>query len=290
MEMFGSVEAGSGQTGRQARSDTVTAGKPTSRPVFVVGSPRSGTTAVAWALGQHSRLWTSGEAYLAWHLLGTEPARLCLRSLFEEAAVLGEGSMVTSEQVTTTDLRRAIGSAIHEVFVRHSGGLRWVDHTPVQTLMIDVLAEAFPHAQFVHVLRDGRRVVESMLAFRKAIPTDTSERMRSAGWDPDWMRDVGAAARTWSVYVNHALDFANLHPERVHTVRHEHLRQHPDRSIGSVLEFLSEAPEEGPTDYLQSEAVHPSFAPGADRAGIWTKNAVRTFDREAGATMNRVGY
>ena len=38
-------------------------------PVFIIGSPRSGTSILAWALAQHSRLWTSGEVHILHSLL-----------------------------------------------------------------------------------------------------------------------------------------------------------------------------------------------------------------------------
>lgn len=41
-----------------------------SSPVFVIGSPRSGTTPWPAGLGEHSRLWTSHESYFVNGLYG----------------------------------------------------------------------------------------------------------------------------------------------------------------------------------------------------------------------------
>src|SRR5262245_43980994 len=38
------------------------------RPVFIVGSPRSGTTILAWSLAKHSHFWTSDESQILWDL------------------------------------------------------------------------------------------------------------------------------------------------------------------------------------------------------------------------------
>src|SRR6516162_11960390 len=39
-------------------------------PIFIIGSPRSGTTILAWSLAQHSQLWTSEESDILFDLLG----------------------------------------------------------------------------------------------------------------------------------------------------------------------------------------------------------------------------
>ncbi|MGI8825507.1 MAG: sulfotransferase [Chloroflexota bacterium] len=41
-------------------------------PVFVVGSPRSGTTILATALGQHGDLWYGAEGHVLNHLFGQD--------------------------------------------------------------------------------------------------------------------------------------------------------------------------------------------------------------------------
>ncbi len=40
------------------------------RPVFIIGSPRSGTSVLAWALAQHKDFWTAGETDFLFHLFG----------------------------------------------------------------------------------------------------------------------------------------------------------------------------------------------------------------------------
>ena len=44
-----------------------------------------------------------------------------------------------------------------------AAGARAVEQTPEATFVIPQLAEAFPQAQFVHLVRDGRDVVASLL-------------------------------------------------------------------------------------------------------------------------------
>src|SRR5208283_4344638 len=66
-------------------------------PVFILGAPRSGTTALAWSLAQHSSLWTSGESYILWELFGHQRGRTGLETIFQTAEVLATGSWLTAE-------------------------------------------------------------------------------------------------------------------------------------------------------------------------------------------------
>ena len=65
------------------------------------------------------------------------------------------------------------------LLTRTSNGRRWIDQTPANTLVVDRLAEMFPGARFLHILRDGRRVVHSMINFHRAMgDPEAVERMR----------------------------------------------------------------------------------------------------------------
>ncbi len=47
-------------------------------PIFIIGSPRSGTSILAWSLAQHSELWTEAESDIFFYMLkdGLSGARL----------------------------------------------------------------------------------------------------------------------------------------------------------------------------------------------------------------------
>jgi len=39
-------------------------------PLFIIGSPRSGTSIISWALAQHDNFWTSAESDFILFLFG----------------------------------------------------------------------------------------------------------------------------------------------------------------------------------------------------------------------------
>src|SRR5262249_28161808 len=94
-------------------------------PVFVIGSPRSGTSALAWALAQHSQFWTSGES----HVLKVLFAGGWAEHAFERARKPPK-SWFQNQHVGATEFVRFVGLGINALFTSRSRGRRWVDQTP----------------------------------------------------------------------------------------------------------------------------------------------------------------
>jgi hypothetical protein len=110
------------------------------RLVFVVGSPRSGTTFLAGAIGSVPGFVDLGEV---------APVK---------AAVPRFASLPREEAARR--LRRALGLARRLGLV---GSVRAVEQTPELAHLVDVVALAFPQACIVHIVRDGRDVACSLL-------------------------------------------------------------------------------------------------------------------------------
>ena len=58
---------------------------------------------------------------------------------------------------------RHLGMGVNAVYSSRSDGRRWIDKSIPNTLMADVIGEMFPGASFIHIVRDGRQVVHSMM-------------------------------------------------------------------------------------------------------------------------------
>lgn len=104
------------------------------RLVFVVGCPRSGTTFVGRAIGGLPGFVDFGEVTPWKAALPTDPSAAELRTILERI--------------------RRIGLA---------WGLRGVEQTPETAHVLGTALEAYPEALAVHVVRDGRDVVCSLL-------------------------------------------------------------------------------------------------------------------------------
>jgi len=104
------------------------------RLVFVVGCPRSGTTFVGRAIGGLPGFVDFGEVTPWKAALPEQPSAAELRTILDRI--------------------RRIGLA---------WGLRGVEQTPETAHVLDAALEAYPQALAVHVVRDGRDVVCSLL-------------------------------------------------------------------------------------------------------------------------------
>src|SRR6266487_3057314 len=130
-------------------------------PIFIIGSPRSGTTILAWSLAQHSQLWTSDESQILWDLFGD--GRLNKNYQREGRP---DGSWLRKQGIEKAEFLEFLGLGLNALFTSRSEGKRWIDQTPFYTLMVDDLVSLFPGAFFIHILRDGRAVVNSMIHYR----------------------------------------------------------------------------------------------------------------------------
>lgn len=115
-------------------------GRLDDRLVFVVGSPRSGTTFLAGAIGSLLGFVDLGEVAplkaAVPELAGLEPSEAARR------------------------LRRILAIARRVGLV---GSVRAVEQTPELAHLIEVLPLAYPETRIVHIVRDGRDVVSSLL-------------------------------------------------------------------------------------------------------------------------------
>jgi hypothetical protein len=106
---------------------------------------------------------------------------------------------------------------------------RWVDGTPEYSLHIYALRKLFPEAVFVHVLRDVRDVVRSMLNFHRLagvqLVANEEEAYRY------WLRTVKACAQAERAYGSNV----------VRRLAYNSLIDHPESAIRSVLDFVGES-------------------------------------------------
>lgn len=260
-------------------------------PVFVIGAPRSGTTALAWSLAKHPDFWTAGESQVLLDLFGNGE----LERNYARASTPG-GSFLVKNEVERDAFLGYVGLGLNTLFTSCSGGRRWIDKTPANTLIANTIADLFPDALFLHILRDGREVVHSMLHFAAL---GSRAHLESVG-EP-WMHDFRAACVTWREHVAAALQFESDRPERCLTVVHEQLVRDPRAGFGRILSFLDAMPDDGPAEHIRTKLLNSSFADdGTDPAARdrlpdavlwrrWSNGERAIFREEAGDTLAAAG-
>jgi len=242
------------------------------RLVFVVGSPRSGTTIAASLLGSLPGFVDLDEV---------QPWKAAIPSL------IGRPELEASHRLRTI-LERVRRLAL-------ARGLRGVEQTPETSFVLAAALRAYPEAVAVHVVRDGRDVAASLLerGWLNAERTGADDARLAYGpharfWVERERRDeFGAvsdatrAAWAWRRYVT----AAGAVPERTVELRYEQLTAEPSVAAVPVAEALG----------VETQLVAERFAQVHDRStGRWrrdlTAEQLADVEREAGGALAALGY
>jgi hypothetical protein len=248
-------------------------------PVFIIGSPRSGTSVLAWSLVHHGDFWTSPETdYLYW-LFG----RGRLDDALERSAARRDGGWLARLGLERGDLVAAIGLGVNALISSKSQGRRWVDQSPTYTLVAAELAELFPGARFLHIVRDGRSVVHSMI---------------HSGFGTDWAADFPTACRTWAKFVDAGSQFQASHPGRCLTIPYAELVADPVAGFEEIHDFVHAPRRPGSAEFFATTRINSSFQkPNQPETYVrphdpwtsWSAEKRQIFEQEAGATMEAIG-
>jgi len=251
-------------------------------PVFIVGCPRSGTTLLRQILDSHSRIACPGET---WFLIGL------LEQLRNPFFVSGLRSLNVEREEAVQNIR-AYTLHYYETFLHRVGKARWADKTPLYVNYCKEILEVFGDVRFVHLLRHGMDVVQSMQErpWFDLIP---------GGSDPDPLKRLEAAARVWMQTTDGFAAFEKAHPGLCHTVRFEELTARPEPVVRRVLEFLEEPWEPAILNYQAfphsgsgdpKTPRHDAIRPNSARYSSWPPEhqlAIRTMLE---AHLHRNGY
>jgi hypothetical protein len=201
------------------------------RLVFVIGSPRSGTTFLAGAIGSLPGFVDLGEV---------APLKAAVPELAE-----------LEPHAAARRMRRILGMARRVGLV---GTVRAVEQTPELAHVVGIIPLAYPEARIVHIVRDGRDVACSLLDKPWLRPTQakTDDAGIAYGayarfWvEPERRRefeevsDARRAAWAWRRYVTAALSAQAL----LHEVRYEQLAADPVTLATGLAAHLDVAQDE----------------------------------------------
>ena len=193
-------------------SSPVTASPAAERPIFVIGSPRSGTTLLRMILDSHPRISCGEETHFLREL---EPITGRHWRMLEP---YGFPKAYWVERI------RALYSGFQADYLARRGKVRWAEKDPTYTLHLAYIGELFPDALYVHLVRDGHDVVASYRdrwGYRSAVRVARGE----------WQRYVTAAR---ALRDGPAAD-------RYHELRYEDLVADPEAILRPLFGFLGEA-------------------------------------------------
>lgn len=224
-------------------------------PVFVIGSPRSGTTWIQNMLGAHPAVCAPQEiglfhSYLSgWKTRWDEELEQTARS---DRRRRGLPAVLTGDDFR--DLLRRTAVEVYRVAAQSKPAMTvLLDKEPTNTFHTGLIAELFPEARFVHLLRDGRDVAASLVAAGQE-------------WARDWAPTrVAEAARTWQDHVV-AARAARSAGRPYLEVRYEDLLKDPVGSLVQLFEFAGVDGDAGSAARISEEFAFARVREGGSRS------------------------
>jgi hypothetical protein len=210
----------------------------TDAPIFVIGAPRSGTTLLRIMLSSHPRLYIPPESdFIPRLYLGRARGAMSPdRAVRDVRTILANGRFLHEWHTAPPDAAAFVAAlpeltpaalldAFYRAYAAHYGAARWGDKSPIYTRHVPLLAEIFPCAQFVHLIRDGRDAALSTVA----------------AYPDRFYVDMYFAARSWRHRVRAARQ-AGLALGQAHytELRYEDLTTDPETVLRGLCDFLGE--------------------------------------------------
>jgi hypothetical protein len=239
--------------------------------IFNVGARRSGTYWLQRIVCAHPAVAeVPGETYVFSH--GIAP--LLERFQHDDRDAQGLGTVYADRARLIVSVR-ALCDTVFGEFAQ--GGERHVaERTPWHVLHLPLIAEVYPDARFVHIVRDGRDAVRSIVA---------------QPWGP---ATVAAAAEEWRDSVAAGLAAAPALGERLLELRYEEMLTSPAEQIERLYGHLGL--EGGREEALAAAGEVANLGAQDRRVGSgkwregWGRRDLRAFERVAGDLLRELGY
>ena len=275
--------------------------------VFIVGASRSGTTLLRRIVDAHPDIAITRETHWITQVLdgedGVAPGRPVGPELLTRLATVEKFARMV---VDRTALDRLLSrpepvsyaefvSTVFDLYGRAQGKALVGDKVPTYVLDMPILHDLFPHARFVHLVRDGRDVCSSVLHWERKHASFA----KFSTWEED---PISTTALWWEHRVRTGREAgAQLGPELYHELRYEALVGEPEETCRALCDFLalpddermvgfSEGREKDDPGLSAKKAWRP-ITPGLRSWGTEMSGAdLERFEAATGALLDELGY
>lgn len=255
-------------------------------PVFIIGSPRSGTTFLGNCLAQLPEV--------SYH--------------FEPIATKAAARYVYQKEWKHWWSKYFYHSVYEWLLRIHGDGdLRFSEKTPRNCFLIDFLAQTFPDAKFIHIIRDGRDVALSLSKKPWFLASQANSGLFEPGGYPYgnysqfWVEadrreefeatsDIHRCIWVWKRFTETALkETSNLLGSRYLVLRYENLVFNPLEETNQILDFLNVDSDQSQNQFYQAvKAVKTSSISGWKRE--FSPEQLQIIEQEAGLLLKELGY
>jgi hypothetical protein len=270
-------------------------------PFFIVGVGRSGTTLIRLMLNSHPNLAIPYETHFLTKYItqidrykplnSKESVEKLIKDMLSEDLLKQWDVVPTINDVISRLPEKVILAdvidAIYSFYAEAHGKKRWGDKSDYLSKMNEI-HQVFPDTQFIHIIRDGRDVANSVMKM---------------SWGPS---DIIEAAEWWREYVRLGRCMGMMLPDNQYMeIRYEDLVLEPEVSLRKICNFLGEPYSNEMLEfYKTSESLIPesrksqhynaNSPPQSSRTYAWKKSMrnidVALFEIYASDQLQEFGY
>lgn len=226
------------------------------KPIFIVGCSRSGTTLLRKLLNTHSAIFCPPCETFLFNTLDSTFNGDIWETHYKNLP-FSRGEMIVWLRTFVLQLFANLG--------KNCGKKRWAEKTPSHSRFMPFIDEVFPDAQFIHIIRNGLNVVNSL----QKMPWATSNIVDNT---KKWTDAIGAARAAGK----------KLGPDRYMEIRYEELLSCPQMVIREMCAFL----QEDDYDSIDTSIIKPTKA----KPVTLTTEEQNAFQESASDLMQELGY
>lgn len=260
-------------------------------PVFIIGCPRSGTTFLANLLDANEETGTTPQSNFVNETLDknsfnndhTKIMNFIINHWRFKAWEITMEKEIDKNHSFENIIRYIVGNYMKKNYGEPKK--YWIDHTPSNIKYVNKLAEIFPKAKFIHLIRDGRGIAASMLSL-------------------DWgANNTIYAAKIWKENILLGLAAEKLISKtQILTIRYEDVVNNTENELEKICNFLNldfnPKMLQGGNFKLPAYTVHQHELVGkqvnSGRVTKWMKDLsnreISYFEKEAGTLLDYLGY
>ena len=266
--------------------------------VFIVGCPRSGTTLFRHIVDAHPTITITPEAHWIPKWFEQRKGLTCegmvtpelIPQLLEHPKFallrIGRAELLTLVKDGRPVHYASFVTGIFDLCGKAQGKALVGNKTPDYARRMHILHALWPDARFIHLIRDGRDVALSLMAWSRVS-------QKSPGTFPTWKDDpVSTAALWWELNVRRGREAGRaLRPELYCEIRYESLVTRPAEVCETVCSFLDLPYDEAMLRFHESRtSLRPITAGLRDWRTQMPAEDVERFEAAAGALLDELGY
>ena len=274
--------------------------KPVQKPIFILGTGRSGSTILGIVLSMHKDVGYLNEPKAMWHVIHPHEDIIGNYSLSDAKYRLTDAD--------ATDEIRRCAAQLFGAYLSATGSKRVVDKYPELIFRVDFVRALFPDARFIFLVRNGWDTCRSIANWSKRLGIQVKQETHD-WWGVDerkWRLLSGQLVATdtdfenivedvknfsghldramveWIVTMREGLRLAQNLPDCVFTVHFEALTSDPTAVLSSLCKFC-----ELPLDKTFLDYARRTLRPVPSRAPFDLHPKIAPFFYD---TMAKLGY